>query len=138
MAGKGVRSATRAQEQAPPVVPTKLRPPQVHQGLLERAALTDRLRDGRERKLTLLCAPAGYGKTTLLAQWADLDGARTPFAWVSLDERDSDPAVLWGHVIASLRAVHSRAGERSQRALTAGPKAIAETALPLLLTLFSG
>ena len=51
-----------------------------------------RLRGGRERRCTLVCAPAGYGKTTLLAQWAHgRTPTRTTFAWVSLDEMDSDP-----------------------------------------------
>jgi LuxR family maltose regulon positive regulatory protein len=110
-----------------------LQPPQIQGGLLERADLIQRLRDGRERRLTLVCAPAGYGKTTLLAQWAAADAERTPFAWVSLDERDSDPSVLWGDLITSLQAAHGRAGERSLKALAAGPKAISETALPLLV-----
>ena len=80
----------------------------------------ERLRSGRERTLTLVCAPAGYGKTTLLAQWAAADAERTAFAWVSLDAMDSDPARLWGHVIAALQEVHGRAGERSLMAFAAG------------------
>ena len=118
---------------APYVVGTKLRPPYVKETLIERPDLVQQLREGRERRLTLVCAPAGYGKTTLLAQWATLETDRTVFAWVSLDAMDSDPARLWSHVIAALQRVHARAGERSLAAFAAGPRSIAETGLPLLV-----
>jgi ATP/maltotriose-dependent transcriptional regulator MalT len=127
---------TTAQTQLPDsgyVVETKLLVPRVKHGLLERPDLVQKLRAGKENVLTLVCAPPGYGKTTLLAQWAAQDEARNAFAWVSLDARDSDPARLWGHVITALHAVHDRAGERSSIVLGAGPRAIAETALPLLI-----
>ena len=98
-------SAVRRPDQAPPAA---------RQGRPAPAPdLVEKLRSGRERTLTLVCAPAGYGKTTLLAQWAAADADRTPFAWVSLDAMDSDPARLWGHVITALQEVHGRAGERS-------------------------
>ena len=57
-----------------------------------RTALVNRLRAARSHPLTTLVAPAGYGKTTVLSQWATRDGRA--FARVSLDERDSDPLVL--------------------------------------------
>jgi ATP/maltotriose-dependent transcriptional regulator MalT len=72
----------------PLVLPTKLRPPHVREGLIERPDLVERLREGRDRALTLVCAPAGYGKTILLAQWQTLDREDTPFVWIALDERD--------------------------------------------------
>lgn len=112
---------------------SKLLPPQVRKGIAPRGQLLDRLREGRGRKLTLVCAPAGYGKTTLLAQWLEADGGRTPFAWMSADEGDSDPIRLWSHLIVSLRAVHRRVGAASLEALRTGPSAVAGVALPLLL-----
>ncbi len=118
----------------PLVVPTKLRPPHTQDRLLDRADLTERLRTGSERALTLVCAPAGYGKTTLLAQWARTDADRKTFAWVSIDELDSDPARLWGHVITALQEVHAPVGERSLGAFAAGPTSISETGIPLLIT----
>ena len=127
------RSPKTADPRASHVVPTKLRAPPVKDGLLQRPDLLQRLRSGREGTLTLVSAPAGYGKTTLLAQWAAADADRTAFAWVSLDARDSDPARLWSHVISVLQEVHGRAGERSLRAIAAGPRAIVETVLPLLV-----
>ena len=136
MSGVGTSAGRREGRTAESVLgllPAKLRPPPVHEGLLDRPDLVQRLRGGREGTLTLVCAPAGYGKTTLLAQWATADADRTPFAWVSLDEMDSDPPRLWGDVITALHAVHERAGRRSRTALAAGPTAIAETALPQLV-----
>ena len=129
-------TTTTAQAQLPHlryIVETKLLAPRVKDGLLERPDLVRKLRAGKENTLTLVCAPPGYGKTTLLAQWAAQDAARNAFAWVSLDARDSDPTRLWGHVISAFHAVHDRAGERSSVMLGAGPQAIADTALPLLV-----
>lgn len=114
-------------------IAAKLRPPRLRPGLLPRLDLVQRLRDGRERALTLVCAPAGYGKTTLLAQWEELDRESMPFVWVSLDDRDSDPVRLWRHVITGLRSAGPRAGESSLPALTGGPLAIPGEVLPALL-----
>jgi hypothetical protein len=62
---------------------SKLAPPPAPKGIAPRGQLLDRLREGRGRRLTLVCAPAGYGKTTVLAQWLEADRERTPFAWMS-------------------------------------------------------
>lgn len=70
---------------------TKLHVPAVGAQLVHRAALLDALSAGRRRKLTLLSAPAGWGKTTLLAQWALGAGEGERFAWLSLDSSDNDP-----------------------------------------------
>jgi LuxR family maltose regulon positive regulatory protein len=115
------------------VVATKLRPPLVHGALIQRPWLLDRLRAGRDRTLTLVCAPAGYGKSTLLAQWVAADRARTPFVWVSLDSHDEDPARLWKHIVDGLHVVHPRVGEGTISALTIGPEAITRTVLPQLI-----
>jgi LuxR family transcriptional regulator, maltose regulon positive regulatory protein len=82
------------------VVESKLHPPPVLPGSVPRTALVNRLRAAGAFPLVLVSAPAGYGKTTLLSQWADRDAR--PFAWVSIDERDNDPLVLLEHVAAAL------------------------------------
>jgi LuxR family maltose regulon positive regulatory protein len=82
------------------VVESKLHPPSGLPGSVPRTALVNRLRAAGAFPIVLAVAPAGYGKTTLLAQWADRDAR--PFAWVSLDERDNDPHVLLKHVAAAL------------------------------------
>lgn len=65
-----------------------------------------------ERKLTLISAPAGYGKTTLLCQWlTSLAGADVPVAWVSLDEEENDPVRFWNYVSMALGELHHEEGE---------------------------
>jgi len=68
-----------------------------------RTALVNRLRASPASLVTLI-APAGYGKTTLVGQWAERD--RRPFAWLSIDEQDDDPALLVGQVAAALERIH--------------------------------
>ena len=82
---------------------SKLRRPVVRPGSVRRLALIDRLRKGGSFPVMSVVAPAGYGKTTLLSQWAERNGQA--FAWVSLDERDNDPKVLLTYVAEALDAV---------------------------------
>ena len=82
---------------------SKLRRPVVRPDSVRRLALIDRLTQGRSFPVMSVVAPAGYGKTTLLAQWAERNGQA--FAWVSLDERDNDPRVLLTYVAEALDAV---------------------------------
>ena len=56
-------------------------------------------------KVSVISAATGYGKTTLLAHWRQVEEAKEPFAWVSLDEQDSDPIRLWRHIVEALRQV---------------------------------
>jgi LuxR family transcriptional regulator, maltose regulon positive regulatory protein len=82
------------------VVESKLHPPPELPGSVPRTALVNRLRAAGAFPLVLFTAPAGYGKTTLLSQWAARDAR--PFAWVSVDERDDDPFVLLKHIAAAI------------------------------------
>jgi hypothetical protein len=72
-----------------PLLQTKLFIPPIRPGLVSRSRLTERLNAGMDRKLTLVSAPAGFGKTTLISDW--LAGCQQPAAWLSLDESDNDP-----------------------------------------------
>jgi len=63
----------------------------------------ERLHRGLDRKLTLICAPAGYGKTTLACMW--LQDCARPAAWLSLDENDSDLRVFLSYLVASIQTV---------------------------------
>jgi LuxR family transcriptional regulator, maltose regulon positive regulatory protein len=69
-------------------------------GSVPRTALVNRLRAAQSVPVIAMVAPAGYGKTTALAQWSERD--RRPFAWISIDGRDNDPAVLLRHLAAAL------------------------------------
>ena len=97
---------------ASPLLETKLYVPRWRTGLVPRARLIERLDRGTERKLTLVSAPAGFGKTTLLAEWlAAIPAAERPAAWVSLDQSDNDPALFWAYFITALQKVQSEVGE---------------------------
>jgi LuxR family transcriptional regulator, maltose regulon positive regulatory protein len=82
---------------------SKLRRPAARPGIVSRSPLTGRLAADGSPPIVSVVAPSGYGKTTLLAQWAELDGQA--FAWVSVDDRDNDPKVLLSYVAAALDAV---------------------------------
>lgn len=90
------------------IVPTKLNGPVIDSRWTVRPRLLSVLDDGFGRKLTLISAPAGYGKTTLAAQW--LDHIPHPSAWLSLDEHDSDPDRFLKYVIASIRKIFPQFG----------------------------
>ncbi|MFL5933043.1 MAG: LuxR C-terminal-related transcriptional regulator [Gaiellaceae bacterium] len=92
-------------ELAPPVpsfdfLESKIQVPALRAGTVSRTALVNRLRVTTSAAAATVVAPAGYGKTTLLAQWAARDDRS--FAWVTLDERDNDPIVLLRHIAAAL------------------------------------
>src|SRR5260221_5864467 len=90
-----------------PLLFSKLSPPALHPFLLDRSHLFALLDAGREGPLTLLSAPAGFGKTTLVCQWlaarrASLDFP--PVAWVSLETSDNDPVRFWRYLITACQA----------------------------------
>ena len=89
---------------------TKLYMPAPRPGLVPRPRLLARLDEGLARGLVLVCAPAGYGKTVLLADWARRGGQ--PVAWLSLDAGDNDPARFWRHAVAALDRARPGIGER--------------------------
>src|SRR5437867_10762262 len=72
---------------------TKLHVPGPRPGFVPRPRLAQRLDEGADRGLVLVCAPAGSGKTALLADWAR--SGQRPAAWLSLDDADNDPARFW-------------------------------------------
>jgi LuxR family maltose regulon positive regulatory protein len=87
-----------------PLLETKLHVPRRRQGLVARPRLIDLLSRGAESALTLVSAPAGFGKTSVLADWLATAGADgRAAAWLSLDEHDNDPALFWTYLVAALR-----------------------------------
>jgi LuxR family transcriptional regulator, maltose regulon positive regulatory protein len=87
------------------VIGTKLLPPSPRLEEVPRPMLLNQLDAGSARKLTLIGAPAGYGKTTLLNQWRRAEESNRPFAWISLDKQDNDPIRLWKHIVEALHRV---------------------------------
>jgi LuxR family transcriptional regulator, maltose regulon positive regulatory protein len=87
----------------------------------------------RSRKLTLVCAPAGWGKTLLLSEWHASKEESRPFAWVSLDPGDDDPVRFWSYLIAALRTVEPDLGRSALTALpSAGPDLVEVVVSPLI------
>jgi ATP/maltotriose-dependent transcriptional regulator MalT len=84
------------------LVETKLHPPPVREGWVERADLVQSLA-GCRSKLVLVEAPAGFGKSSLVAQWQASPAEGRPFAWVSADARDNDVVRFWWHFVAALQ-----------------------------------
>src|SRR6188472_3375231 len=87
---------------ADPILDGKLHRPPTRADWVERGRLLDLLDRAVERPVTLVAAPAGFGKSTLAAQWLASNHAPRVAAWVSLDSRDNDPIRLWTHVAIAL------------------------------------
>ena len=102
---------------AGPLPETKLYIPKWRPVLVSRQRLIERLDQGIERKLTLVSAPAGFGKTTVLAEWlAATPASDRPAAWVSLDQSDNDPAYFWPYLITALQTAQLTRIARLKRA----------------------
>ena len=86
-----------------PILTTKLYIPPPRPNAVLRPALIERLNEGLYRKLTLISAPAGFGKTTLVSEW--VAGCERPVAWLSLDEGDSDPTRFLTYLVAALQTI---------------------------------
>lgn len=115
-----------------PLLATKVHVPQPSPHLVPRARLIERLQRGLEQTLILVSAPAGFGKTTLLAQW--LAESRLPAAWLSLDADDDDPLRFVAAFLGALQTLDPALGA-SVRALLSAPQALQGLSLPAVSTL---
>ena len=89
---------------------TKFYFPPARANLVPRPSLLERLNEGLHGPLTLVAAPAGYGKTTLMVEWRAGTGRDMPVAWLSLDEGDNDPVRFWFYLISALGKLQSDLG----------------------------
>jgi LuxR family maltose regulon positive regulatory protein len=117
---------------SPLLLMTKLHPPPRRDQTVSRARLIEQLRARPEIKLTVVAAPAGCGKTTLLGTWRELEEGGRPVAWLTLDDDDNDPVVLWSYVLAALRGV-CPALEVSRSPERLGASRLVDVFLPELL-----
>jgi len=109
-------------DNAGPLLETKLYVPRLRRGLVARPRLIERMSRGAESKLTLISAPAGFGKTTLLAEWLAANrAAERSAAWLSLDQDDNQPAFFWTYLVAALQTVAPGVGARAL-SLLQGPQ----------------
>ena len=120
-----------AQAQAP-LLSTKLHAPDPRDRI-GREALVARLSNAPGARLALIRAPAGWGKSTLVAQWRSLEQAQRGFAWVTLDPSDSDPTLFWAYVLEALRSVAPELGARSLALLRAPGVDLVGEMLPVLI-----
>ena len=110
---------------------TKLAPPRPHPSRVSRGVLLARLDEGLEYRLTLLSAPAGFGKTTLLSEWIAVQSEgqdKILVAWVSLDAGDNDPVRFWRYVITACKGFDAAIGE-SALALLRSPRHVSFEAM---------
>ncbi len=92
-----------------PILATKLYIPRLRPNVVLRPRLLERLNEGLHRKLTLIAAPAGFGKTTLVSAW--VAGCDRQVAWLSLDKGESDPALFLTYLVAALQTIAPNIGE---------------------------
>lgn len=116
---------------AMPALLTKLHRPQVSPGIEWRARLLEPLNQNIDRALSLISAPAGYGKTTLASMWLQTSGRAS--AWVSLDERDDDLLVFTGYLVAAIQGVFPTLQLKTQALLRAPLPPSASTAARYLI-----
>jgi LuxR family maltose regulon positive regulatory protein len=115
---------------------TKIHIPSLRGTLVKRPHLIQRLNDGiaQNCRLTLVSAPAGFGKTTLLSEWIVSCGSRARVAWVSLDEGDNDVVRFWSYAITALQTLEPAIGQTALGALQAA-QAQPPSLEPLLISL---
>jgi LuxR family transcriptional regulator, maltose regulon positive regulatory protein len=120
---------------APPdrfvTVATKVLVPARRSGLVERPQLVSALEARRSRRLTLVSAPTGFGKSSALTAWAAASTAR--FAWVSLDAGDADPVRFWSYVTAAVGRAAPELPDTAARRLRGPGVSIADEVLPVLV-----
>lgn len=100
-----------------PLLKSKLSMPPISAGHVTRPRLIERLKHGLDSKLTLISAPAGYGKTTLLSAWAALCGL--PVAWLTLDSGDDDPVRFVTYLVAALHSMDADHAQEIQKIMDA-------------------
>ncbi len=120
-----------------PLLATKLYLPKGRPGLVGRPRLTARLNEGLTGAITLISAPTGFGKTTLLSEWlAQVSDGAGRVAWLSLDAADSDPLQLLRYLVAAGRTLAPRFGEGVLALVqNPAPQGLPATALTTLMTL---
>jgi LuxR family transcriptional regulator, maltose regulon positive regulatory protein len=103
----------------------KLHVPRRRRGMVRRPRLDERLDRNALPAVVLVSAPAGFGKTTLLAEWLAPEGNQVdPIAWLSLDGRDSDPTVFWSYVVAAVQRAAVDVGTDALSTLQSTPTAL--------------
>ncbi len=117
---------------------TKLYIPPIPPEIVSRSRLIEHLTAGLHRKLTLISAPAGFGKTTLLSEWIHEESGwttmtRPKFAWLSLDRDDNDPIRFWSYIIGAIQTIQTDVGKSCLKILQSPNPVVAESFLTILI-----
>jgi LuxR family transcriptional regulator, maltose regulon positive regulatory protein len=116
------------------LIQTKMMPPRLPPGCVQRAALFERLRERGDGGITIVTAPAGFGKTTLLAGWKEaLSNETHPVAWLTLDEEDDDPQQLGAYLVAAFSRASEDIAGPAQRLLNNDALTPIKTVISVLL-----
>jgi LuxR family maltose regulon positive regulatory protein len=121
-----------------PLLMTKLNMPQLRPKRVFRSALIDLLNGGLSGKLTLVSAPAGYGKTTMILEWLSQCPGEYRMGWISLDENDNDPVQFLAYIIAAVGQSISGFGETVRSLLQSPQPPPGEVILTALLNEIAG
>jgi len=119
-----------------PLLKAKLYVPPLRPKLVFRPHLLERLKAGLQLKLTLVAAPAGYGKTTLLSE--GIRSSQMPVGWLTLDESDNDPARFWSYVVSALQTVQADIGKSALGLLQSPQLPPTEAILTTIINEMSG
>jgi LuxR family maltose regulon positive regulatory protein len=114
-----------------PILSTKLNIPPVRPGLVPRPRLSERLEEAASKRLILVSAPAGFGKTTTLSTWAQESGF--PTAWLSLDDEDNDPTRFLVYTTTALKTIEAQVGETTLALLSSTQSFSYQAALTTLI-----
>jgi LuxR family maltose regulon positive regulatory protein len=118
-------------ELKPPLLQTKISVPLLPAEFVHRHRLTERIGQGVKGLLTLISAPAGFGKTNLLIEWAA--ETKSPIAWLTIDEEDNDPSRFLSYLIGAIQAVNPGLGEEALDFIQSTKGRGLETGVTLLL-----
>jgi LuxR family transcriptional regulator, maltose regulon positive regulatory protein len=114
----------------------KLRPPRLPAWCISRGHLLARMEEGREGKLTIVPAPAGSGKSTLVRQWIEAQGQDTQTAWLSLDPEDDDPIRFWHYVLTACEHCEGKPGQDALKLLSSSQSFFTQLVMKQILTSF--
>jgi LuxR family maltose regulon positive regulatory protein len=110
---------------------TKLHIPPARNNIVHRSVLHEKLNIGMSRKLILISAPAGFGKTTVVSDW--IDQTKIPAAWFSLDNGDNDPVDFLSYIISGIQSIHKEFGQAALKLLNSPNKPSVESIASLLI-----
>jgi LuxR family transcriptional regulator, maltose regulon positive regulatory protein len=113
------------------VLLTKLHIPPAGQNIVHRQELYKKLDTGLSRKLILISAPAGFGKTTIVSDWINQN--KIPTVWFSLDKGDNDPAEFLNYIISGIQNIHKEFGQSALKLLNSPNKPSVESIASLLI-----